>query len=252
MHRYFSPSENISQDKIVISDLEQVHHIKNVLWLASGEKVAVFDDRQNEYACVVEEISAKKVVFSIVRRIPRKSRKGVSLTVACAIPKQCKLDDIIDKLTQLGVDRVIPLETERVIVRLDAKGKAAKLERWRKIALSAAKQSQRNDVPVIEPVKNMREALADAKNCGLKLIGSLFGEREPLRAALNRYRGGEVILFIGPEGDFSEAEFALARKHGFTGVSLGDLVLRVDTAAIAAAGFISLFSFDGVPADADD
>lgn len=241
MHRYFSSSKNVLGDKIIISDGEQVHHIKDVLWLEVGEEVMVFDEKQNEYRCFIAEISKKEIILSITERPSRQQQKKVSLTLACAIPKQSKLDDIIDKLTQLGVDKLIPLETERVVVRLDAKNKLARLARWKKIALSAAKQSQRNSLLVVEPVKNMEEALAESKNYDLKLIGSLFGKRERLKVILSRHKPDSIIFFIGPEGDFSEEELRLAEKFGFIGVSLGDLVLRVDTAAISVASFISLY-----------
>ncbi|MCX5695123.1 MAG: RsmE family RNA methyltransferase [Candidatus Omnitrophica bacterium] len=242
MHKFFVPAAGILADKIIIEDREQTHHIKNVLKLKVGEKVAVFDGSGNEYNCVIRELK-NKIYLNIEKKIPAdNSPEKVKLTIACAIPKKAKIDDIIDKLVQLGVSRIIPLMTERVVVKLDKPKEALRYERWKKIALSAAKQCKRNSLVVIEPVKDFKDLIKQSREFDLKLIPHLLGDRQSLKEILAGSEASNILVLIGPEGDFSEREVSLAIAAGFIPVTLGDLVLRVDTAAIAAASFIRLYA----------
>lgn len=257
MHRFLCRSCDILEDHIIIGDRQQCHHIKNVIKIKPGERVVIFDENGNEYNCVVSQVK-DKISLDIKSRILRKSEVDkVRLTVACAIPKKAKIDDIIDKLVQLGVHRVIPLKTERVVVKLDKHKEVLRLERWKKIALSAAKQCQRNDLAVIDSIKSFKEVIASSAEFDLKLIPNLVGERKSLKDILDKFfRDGSfangstnrtvpnMIVLIGPEGDFSSQEVSLAQAAGFIPVTLGKLVLRVDTAAIAVASFINFYAHD--------
>jgi 16S rRNA (uracil1498-N3)-methyltransferase len=240
VHRLFVPVKYICVGEIRISDKEQLDHLKNVLRLKAGEKVDVFDDKGNEYNCEVLDLG-KDAVLKIKTRNLLKKKAGTLFTIACAIPKKSKMDDIIDKLTQLGVDRIIPLETQRVIVKLDKTKKDLRLERWKKIAQNAAEQSQRSTLPRIEPVSNIKDVLSSLKDFDLGLIPTLLGERKTLRDAFVGKRPKSVLAFIGPEGDFTDEEVDLAVKAGCIPVSLGETVLRVETAAVAVASFIKLY-----------
>lgn len=241
VHRFFCPSGNIAGGLISISDKEQVHHIKDVLRLKINEQAAVFDGKGTEYISCVEKISPKNILFRVKNtRVPCMLSK-VKVAVACAIPKKSKMDDIIDKLTQLGVDRIIPMLTERVIVELDDGKKALRLCRWEKIARSGAKQSQRSNIPEIEPVREFKKILQETGDYDLKLIAALSGERKSVREILEKSKAKSILVFIGPEGDFTSREIDLAVKNGCNLVSLGDSVLRVDTAAICIASFIRLY-----------
>ncbi|MCX5700826.1 MAG: RsmE family RNA methyltransferase [Candidatus Omnitrophica bacterium] len=240
MNRFYCLRADISGDKITIQDREQMHHIKDVLRLKEGEKVAIFDEDKFEYSCVISKIS-DKVYLDIKTRVnPCLADSRFKLTIACAIPKKAKIDDITDKLVQLGVHSVIPLMTERVVVKLDKQKKLLRLERWKKIALSAAKQSQRNSLPIIEPVMSFKEVVALADKFDLKLIPTLGGRRKSLKEIFAKITPASIIVLIGPEGDFTDDEVNLAKKAGFIPITLGDLVLRVDTAALAIASFIRL------------
>jgi 16S rRNA (uracil1498-N3)-methyltransferase len=237
--RFFCLSSNISQERIILDDKEQIHHLRNVLRLRLNDKVSVFDEKGNEYDCLIDKLADKVTLIIKDRRLYSQKEK-ISITVACAIPKKAKFDDIVDKLTQLGVDRIIPLETERVVVRWDKQKKALQRKRWEKIALSACRQSQRSTLPTIEPIKGIKEALAKTKDYGLRLIPTLSGERRALKEILAKSKADRIIIFIGPEGDFTPEEVDLAVKEGSIPVTLGDFVLRVDTAAVAAVSFIRL------------
>lgn len=240
MYRFFCPIANITKDKIVIDNKEQIHHLKDVLRLKVKDSLMIFDGRGNEYNCTIEKIT-NEVTLGIKHKSLLSSKKeGIKITLACAIPKKSKMADIIDKLTQLGVDRIIPLETERVVVKLEKNKKEARLLRWQKIALSAAQQSQRNTSPVIEPIKNIGEVLIKSENYDLKLIPTLTGKRKILKEVFIQIKPKNILVLIGPEGDFTDGEVDLAKKSGCIPVSLGDLVLRVDTAAVAIVSYIKL------------
>lgn len=241
MHRFFCPIANIAKDKIVIDNKEQIHHLKDVLRLKVKAHLMIFDDRGNEYNCIIEKITNEVTLGIKHKSLPSSKKEGIKITVACAIPKKSKIDDIIDKLTQLGVDRIIPLETERVVVKLNKNKKEMRLLRWQKIALSASQQSQRNNSPLIEPIKNIKEVLIQSENYDLKLIPTLSGRRKPLKEVLLNSNPRNILVLVGPEGDFTDGEVDLAKKSGCIPVSLGDLVLRVDTAAIAVVSFIRLY-----------
>lgn len=242
MHRLYCPSQNISDNTIIIDNKEQAHHAKNVLRLKVHEEVVIFDDKGNEYCAILEKSLPKAMIFKIK---DKKNfiliAKKVKITVACAIPKGSRMDEIIDKLTQLGADRIIPLETERVIVKLDKHKRISRQERWKKIALNASLQSQRNTLPILEPIKNIKGLLSDSGSFDLKLIPTLIQERKPLKETLEESKSNNILVIIGPEGDFTSDELVLAKKMGCIPVSLGDLVLRVATAAVAVVSFIRLY-----------
>ena len=240
MHRFYIFSQNILADKIVISDSQQAHYLRDVLRLKAKDPVIAFDEKGNEYSCLIEKVLPRAITLHIKDIARVKGQKEFSLTVACAIPKKSNMDDIIDKLTQLGVDRIIPLKTKRVIVSLDEQKKELRLQRWRKIAQSASQQCQRNALPIIEPIKDIKEVLFESKDYDLKLIPTLSGKRKTLKEVLQNYRPLSILIFIGPEGDFTDEEINLAKLSGCLPVSLGNLVLRVETAAVAVASFIKL------------
>lgn len=212
----------------------------------------VFDGNSHEYECLIESIFRNKVELSV-----GKIRKTVSgelvLTLACALPKKVKMDYIIEKTVELGVDRIIPLRTERTIVEYSSLKAKEKLKRWQAIALEASKQCGRIKLPEIEPVTLFRDAVSKIKEYDLALIANLEADNQDLKAVMSNFsrcggiplkagKGQSIIIFIGPEGDFSPREIKLAEENGCSGVSLGDLVLKVDTAAISVIAFLRLFA----------
>jgi len=241
MNRFFVEKISPKDKFIILRDHSQLHHLRDVLRVRPPEQVAVFDGSGNEYIAVATEIRPDAAKLEVKQR--RQAREqGVKITVACAIPKKVKMDDIVDKLTQLGVQRLIPLQTERVIVRLDKQKKLERLLRWQKIALSASKQSQRSRLPEIDPITEFKDAVLAGSSFDLKLIPTLEGRRKSLKELFSgsSTKIEKVMLLIGPEGDFTPGEVAFAKEAGFLPVSLGPRVLRVDTAAIAAVSFIKL------------
>jgi 16S rRNA (uracil1498-N3)-methyltransferase len=235
MHRFYV--DRVEGDTVSMTDAGQFHHLKDVLRLKVNNEVIIFDSDGNEYAGVITVIEKKQAVIKVTASKPAR-RNQIKLTLACAIPKGDRMDDIIDQLTQLGVERIIPMWTERVVVNLDDTRKEARLKRWRTIARNAARQSQRNTLPLIEPVTNVASVISQSQNYDLKLIPHLTGERKLIKDVLAAARPQNVFVLIGPEGDFSPEEVELALGAGFIPVSLGDTVLRVATAAVAVASYI--------------
>jgi 16S rRNA (uracil1498-N3)-methyltransferase len=237
MHSFFL-AEIISGDAALISDAGQLHHLRDVLRLRIGDEIMVFDGEGNKYSGTIEGLDKKQAVLRLKARQPALIRR-LRLAVGCAVPKQARMDDIIDKLTQLGVDSIIPLFTERCIVKPE-ETIDARLERWRKIARSASEQSHRTTLPYISRGSGFKEALADSKDYRLKLVPTLVGERQTLRELFTDSPPESIFVLIGPEGDFTPEEIQEAMDAGFIPVSLGDAVLRVETAAIAVASYIKL------------
>ena len=241
MNRFFVEKINVSDKYVTLNDPDQLHHFRDVLRIKAGQIVAVFDRLGDEYLAKVQEVNSSFAKLEIQEKRPPNAL-NIEITVACAIPKKVKMDDIIDKLTQLGVACIIPLQTERVIVKLDKQKKLQRFQRWEKIGISAVKQSQRSKFVVIKPVTDFKEVIANSRDFDLKLIPTLETKRMTLKNIFNQTTRAfnKIIVLIGPEGDFTPQEIALAKDAGFLPVSLGNQVLRVDTAAIAVVSFIKL------------
>ena len=175
MHRFYI--DGVAGDTAVLTDAGQFHHLKDVLRLKAGDNVAVFDGEGNEYAGVIESIEKKQAMIKVAA-VKRGIRDKIRLTIACAIPKGDRMDDVVDQLTQLGVARIIPMWTERVVVKLDEAKKEARFKRWQTIAQSAAEQSGRVNLPVIMPVTPVADVVTGSQNYDLKLIPHLSGDRK--------------------------------------------------------------------------
>jgi 16S rRNA (uracil1498-N3)-methyltransferase len=237
MH-FFRISDDSDGETIILGEPAQVHHLKDVLRLGAGDQVTVIDGRGDECLCEVTVFSEGGVILKVKSRVTVASPTA-KVAIGCALPKK-GMDEVVDKLTQLGVDVIIPMLTERVVVNLGGAAAVARLERWRRLADSAAGQSRRRNVPELRPLAWMGEVMSLAEGYDLKLIPTLSGERRAMGEVIGGGMVGSVIALIGPEGDFTEKEIEAARQAGFVPVSLGAQVLRVDTAAIAVAAYLKL------------
>ncbi len=240
MLRVFVPNDVISDKVIAIRDIEQLHYLKDVLRLKKQDKIIVVDEQAIIYSCQVAGVSPNEARLEILEKKKSAVSRLFTLTVACAMPKNSRFDDIVDKLTQLGVDRIIPLKTARVIADLNKKKEFLRLQRWLKIARQAAQQSQRDRLACVEPITDFSALLGRMNEWDLKLIPALIGKRKPLRDAVTAADKKNILLLIGPEGDFTPQEVEQAIAKGCIAVSLGSTVLRVETAAVAAAAYIRL------------
>ncbi len=239
MHRFYIPIE-IGADEVVLSDARLLHHVRDVVRLGTGDEIVIFDSQGNECLCTIQELDrtqAKLAIKSRRKTVPRVT----GITVACAVPKR-GFDEVVDSLTQLGVDAIIPVQTARGVVKLDEARQQSRLQRWTRIAHNAAEQSRRGSVPTIGPVMGFNDVLIRSEAFGVKLFPTLSGNRKELKEVLRGSHPHNVFALIGPEGDFTPQELGLALDAGFIPVSLGDLVLRVGTAAVAVVSYVRLSS----------
>jgi len=210
---------------------DAANHITRVLRLERGDPLTVFDGRGGEYAARIEEFRKGAVIVAVAERSTALRESALSLTLAQGVSRGERMDWVVQKATELGVTRIIPVLTERTVVKLDAKQAERKLAHWRGIATAACEQSGRDRIPAIEAPLEVAEFLAGADRHATRVLLSPTGR---LRIAeLARPEAG-IIVLIGPEGGLAESEQQEAAAAGFVAVRLGPRVLRTETAAVAA------------------
>lgn len=231
MHRCYVEAKQWTDTGVRLS-AEEIHYLRDVLRVRDGEPVAVFDGRGREAeACVSLTESSGALKLTELRKLPPRAPR-IAITLLQAIPKGTRMDWIVEKATELGVSRIVPLLTERVVQRFDAGQRRTKAQRWQRIALSAARQCRTPIVPEVLDVTDLAGALALCRGAAPFLVGSLQPSARPLKEALRAKPAGRAALLIGPEGDLTEAELGTAIEAGAEPVSFGSLVLRVETAAL--------------------
>jgi 16S rRNA (uracil1498-N3)-methyltransferase len=241
MRRFYCPHADFSCETILFSDSKEIHHLVNVLRHKEKDKIIVFNGRSEEAQVQLISVSPKEVKLQILSKRKMKSNLP-QIILLCAIPKKGKFETIIEKATELGVAEIIPLKTQRSEVELKEKRLEQKISRYQQVAVNAAKQSQRQTVPVIHSVMKFSSALEELKERSTMLIPSLMGNREPIVTTLTKISSDQPIcIFIGPEGDFTPAEYELAFQKGCRAVSLGASVLKVETAALCALSCVTQF-----------
>ncbi|MBM3861061.1 MAG: 16S rRNA (uracil(1498)-N(3))-methyltransferase [Verrucomicrobia bacterium] len=223
MHRFFLPdlgSLRLAGD--------EAHHCRDVFRLRSEDEIEVFDGCGNVVRCRIEALSKREVRLAALER-RHAPPLPCRITLAVAVIRK-NFEFIIQKATELGVNGIMPLITERTIVRAD------KTPRWTEIALEACKQCGNNWLPLVTPAQSLEEFLGAPSHFDLRLVAALHPGAKPVKSLLRSARS--VCVLIGPEGDFTPAEYAAIGAAGFTPVTLGPLVLRADTAAIYALSVV--------------
>lgn len=232
MPRFFT--ENIAGERALLTG-EDAAHIAKSLRMTPGEELILCDCKGGDYRCVLESVSPGQVELRVLERTTTASEPKVRLTLYQALPKGDKLEQIVQKAVELGAVRIVPVLSSRCVSRPDGKSMAKKLEKLRRTALEAAKQSGRGLIPAVGELLAFDRAVAEAAEANLPLF-FYEGATEPLREALAA--GGEekrnVSLFVGSEGGFSREEADFARESGLRWVSLGPRILRCETAPVAA------------------
>lgn len=242
MRRFFFPFDQRNQHTIIIDDVKECHHIKNVMRFKSGDAIVLFNGKGLQAHGIIEEITEGKVLVKI-EKIEEKKNALPRLILGCALPKKSKFELIIEKATELGVSDIIPLETKRTVVKIKEAQIQEKTSRFNKIALAAAKQCGRGDLPVVHPVGKFKSTVDWMTENSKVVIPCLEGKKKLIKDVVPLLKESPAISFlIGPEGDFTAEEYAYAINKGCMPVSLGPLVLRVETAAIAVLTFAA-FNF---------
>jgi 16S rRNA (uracil1498-N3)-methyltransferase len=234
--RFFITPSQVSGSRISISD-EDVRHIAAVLRMKSGDSLLLCDGRGAEYRVTIAEIGKTEIKTEIVSQRQR-DITAPRITLGQGLPKSDKMDWIVQKATELGVSNIVPLITERTIVKIRDEEK--RITRWQKIAREAAMQSDRPDIPSIEHIVSFKDFLR-IPHSELRILKLLPWEESsaPIKDVLKQHAGARhIIVLIGPEGGFSSVEASMAREKGFHDVSLGQNILRTETAAIAVLSMI--------------
>ncbi len=232
---------------------EESHHLVTVNRARVGDPVIAFDGQGTEWSCELMTASRHAAVLR-VRETRRHAPLPFHLTLGQSLPKGSTMDDIVRRATELGATCIVPLESERSQVHLDGQRQDKKIEKWRHAALEAAKQCGNPWLPAVAHIQRADTFIAAAANAepayDLKLIASLQPDARSLKNALADFHAAHarpphrVLWLVGPEGDFSPAEMALALANGFTPITLGPLVLRCETAAITALSVLTYELFN--------
>jgi len=239
---FFIKKNQLKENNISITG-ELLKHLRDSLRIEIGEMIYCVDEEGTKYGVLATHIGKDLFIGEIIETTSRHKDTAISIYLVQSVPKGPKMDFIIQKSTELGVKAIAPVISDRSVVRIDKGRVEDKLKRWKKIALEAAQQSNRLDLPEISPPISFHDYMASFKKGDLNLM---LYEGEKKRGIKEVIRGikeikdivKKVIILIGPEGGLSREEVDIAVKVGFTSVSLGNLILRSETAPIVALSIL--------------
>ena len=236
--RFFVEGEPLEPGERLVTG-KKAHHLTRVLRLGVGEPVVLFDGGGREFPAEILEVGRRLIRFKVSagKRVERES--PLSLMLALGLPRPAIMDLIVQKVTELGVNEIVPLRTERAQRWLTGEKDLNRIKRWDKIAQEAARQSGRNKVPRIWPLTDFPQLLQQTEDTAVKLFCWEEEKKKNLRQALAaKGKAHQACILIGPEGGFSEKEAEEAASAGFQSISLGRRILRSETAAIVVIGLI--------------
>jgi 16S rRNA (uracil1498-N3)-methyltransferase len=242
MHRFYLAPEHWQTDTLALIGAE-AHHCRNVLRLESGDKIVLFDGGGRE---LTAEITSTSPALAL-RKLHEAQTPPLrcQITLAQAIPKGKNMDLIVQKAVEIGAAEIAPILSDRTVVRLDEESAVSKQAKWQTVAIEAAKQCGQNWLPRVHVPQTMAQFFQQSRRFDLQLIGSLQSDAVHLKKILAEYsaehgdRPTSVLMLVGPEGDFTPAELSLARSHGCRPITLGPIVLRVETASIYCLSVLS-------------
>lgn len=237
MFQFFVEPEQITEENVTVTGSD-VNHIKNVLRMKKGEQVRISDNCGGDYLCEITELTPEQISLHILEKCDN-TELPVKITLFQGLPKGDKMELIIQKAVELGVNEIVPVAMKNCVVKLDEKKAKAKQSRWQAIAESAAKQSKRSIIPRIGEVVSFSQAAAMAENMAVKLV-PYENERgmAHTREVFGKIpKGADIAVFIGPEGGFASKEIELVRED-MELVSLGNRILRTETAGLTALSML--------------
>ena len=233
MPKFFVNSDNINDHTITL-DGENAKHIGSVLRAKIGDIITVGDGCGRDYECEILEISKKEVIAKITDIFTNDNEPDIKITLYQGLPKADKMELVIQKCIEIGVDRIVPVKTEHAVVKLEGK-EEKNLQRWNKIAESAAKQCGRGKIPVVDRLMTFKEAINEATSLDGAIIPYEKEKENSLKTFAKNFKGKSIGIFIGPEGGFSEEEISFAIENGVKSVTLGKRILRTETAGLVAS-----------------
>ena len=240
MARFYVPQPRVEQGTLKVEG-EEVKHIRKVLRLKEGDEITVFDGLGKELKGTIVEEGLSSVAIRIEHVISSRKDSPLEVTLAQSLLKGEKMDYLIQKATELGVQDIIPFISSRSVPFLEKSKRLRRHHRWARIAVEASKQCGRAIIPKIEPVQDFSEMLRAAAPNTLRLI---LWEKEgmKLKEILGRSKERQEIFFVvGPEGGFSQREIEEGKKAGFIPVTLGERILRAETASLC---FLSILQYE--------
>lgn len=247
MHRFYIPPNEWNPEALRLTSSE-AHHARDVLRLKTGDKIVVFNGRGREITAAVDSLGNREIAL---RKLHESSTAPLRcrITLGQAVPKGKNMDLIVQKAVEIGAAEIVPMISDRTIVRLDEDEAAQKQAKWQTIAIEAAKQCGQNWLPEVQTPRTLARFLEPRPRFDLQLIGSLQSDALHLKKILSEQtpRPSSVLMLVGPEGDFTPAELALAKSHGCRPITLGPIILRVETAAIYC---LSVLSYELLAPDA--
>ena len=245
MQHFFVTPDQVKEDHIYIEGSD-VNHMKNVLRMRAGEEVMVSDGNNRKYLCEVEGYEPDLAVLKIQEKGVVDTELPSKIYLFQGLPKQDKMELIVQKAVELGVYQVIPVATKRSVVKLDAKKAEKKTERWQQIAQSAAKQAGRGYIPEVHSVMTYKEAMEYARKLDVVLIPYELAEgMEETKKMIRQIQPGQSVgIFIGPEGGFEIEEVEEAINAGAKAITLGKRILRTETAGLTTLSVL-MFHLEG-------
>ena len=233
MYHFFVTPAQIVDGYAVITG-QDVNHIRNVLRMKAGEQVGIRDGISRSYICELENIGGEEIRARILEEDTNLSELPAELYLFQGLPKSDKMELIIQKMTELGVYRIVPVSMKRSVVKLDKKKADSKVKRWNMISESAAKQSKRSIIPEIMPVCTFNEALEMSQQLDVKLLPYECADgMAKTKKIIENLKGNESIgIFIGPEGGYDLDELSKAKEEGWEEITLGKRILRTETAGM--------------------
>ena len=231
MPRFYIPPHAWNPDRFAL-DPGESHHALEVLRMRKGDRATVFNGQGSEATVEIAEAKSECVSFRVLHQ-SKTAPLVCAITLGQAIPKGKNMDFIVEKAVELGASTIAPLLSERTVVRVDEEEALRKRDKWQRAAIEAAKQSGQNWLPrVLKPV-TPKDYFAAGEKFDLMLIASLQPDARHLKTVLaDAGKPASVLILVGPEGDFTPAEIALAKSHGCRPVTLGPIILRTETAAL--------------------
>lgn len=234
MFRYFCSDDNINGNKVNVTGSD-ARHLKTILRAEVGDLISVVTDT-NEFTAEITEINKEDIACEIVEEIKRNNEAEINITLCQGIPKQTKMETIIQQNVELGVKSFIPLITERTVVKLNDKDREQKkLDRWRKIAKESSKQSKRNIIPTVEDIMTVKELIERLKKEEAEVIVPYELEDMKILKDVLAEPKKDYYIIIGPEGGFDIKEIEMFKEIGASIVTLGKRILRTETAGLVAA-----------------
>ena len=230
MPKFFTDKENIFDNSLYITG-EDVEHLSRVYRAKVGYELTVCDGCGMDYNCCITDIQKDRITADIISQFPSETEPKVKITLFQGLPKQGKMETVIQKTTELGITRIVPTITQRSVVKL-AEGDTKKQQRWQKVALEAAKQSGRGVIPEVTPVMSFEKAVEMASKMQMAIIPYEEEREINLRAVLNP-EIREIGIIVGSEGGFEPEEVKYAIEHNITSVTLGKRILRTETVGTA-------------------